>query len=105
MSKKQKRSNNHQKNNITKGIFTVLEQDSNKPFTYKDIAEKLQILDATSRNILIKKLVSLKEQKRISEPTRGYYQAITNDKTKQYHEGTVDITGKGNAYIIIDGFE
>ena len=105
MSKKQKRSKNHQKNNITKGIFTVLEQDSNKPFTYKDIAEKLQILDATSRNILIKKLVSLKEQKRISEPTRGYYQAITNDKTKQYHEGTVDITGKGNAYIIIDGFE
>lgn len=105
MSKKQKRYKNHQKNNITKGIFTVLEQDSNKPFTYKDIAEKLQILDATSRNILIKKLVSLKEQKRISEPTRGYYQAITNDKTKQYHEGTVDITGKGNAYIIIDGFE
>jgi ribonuclease R/exosome complex exonuclease DIS3/RRP44 len=105
MSKKQKRSKNHQKNNITKGIFTVLEQDSNKPFTYKDIAEKLQILDATNRNILIKKLVSLKEQKRILEPTRGYYQAIINEKTKQYHEGTVDITGKGNAYIIIDGFE
>ena len=41
MSKKQKRSKNHQKNNITKGIFTVLEQESNKPFTYKDIAEKL----------------------------------------------------------------
>ena len=105
MSKKQKRSKNHQKNNITKGIFTVLEQESNKPFTYKDIAEKLQILDAADRNILIKKLVSLKEQKRISEPTRGHYQALANDKTKQYHEGSVDITGKGNAYIIIDGFE
>ena len=26
MSKKQKRSKNHQKNNITKGIFTVLER-------------------------------------------------------------------------------
>jgi len=35
MSKKQKRSKNHQKNNITKGIFTVLEQESNKPFNIK----------------------------------------------------------------------
>ena len=46
MSKKQKRSKNHQKNNITKGIFTVLEQESNKPFTYKDIAEKLLTADS-----------------------------------------------------------
>lgn len=105
MSKKNKRSKNHQKNSITKGIFTVLEQDANKQFTYKDIAERLQITDTTQRNILIKKLVSLKEQKRISETKRGYYQAIVTDKTKQYHEGKVDITGKGNAYIIVDGFE
>jgi len=105
MSKEKSSSKNHQKNTLVKGIFTVLEQSASESFTYKDIAQKLNITDTTNRNTLIKKLVSLKEQRRILEPTKGFYQAVEKDQTKQYHEGRVDITGKGNAYIIIEGFD
>ena len=105
MSRKKKRAQKHEKNNIVKSLFTVLEQNVDSSFTYKQIAEKLQITDATSRNTLIKKLVSLKEQKRILEPKKGFYQAVKKELSKSYHEGVVDITSNGNAYIIVEGFE
>ncbi|SIQ03324.1 ribonuclease R [Maribacter ulvicola] len=103
MSKKNKKAKNHRKIEITRGIFTVLEKEPNKSFNYKQIAAKLNITDAQDRNTLIKRLTELKEKKRIQEVDRGQYKVLEN--TKSYHEGTVDLTGKGNAYIIIDGME
>ncbi|MFS4492718.1 ribonuclease R [Maribacter sp. 2308TA10-17] len=103
MSKKNKKAKNHRKNEITKGIFTVLEKEQNKSFNYKQIAAKIGITDAHDRNVLIKKLVQLKESKRIVEEGRGSYKAIPSTKT--YHTGIVDITGRGNAYIIIEGMD
>lgn len=103
MSKRNKKARNHKTNEITKGIFTVLEQEPNKSFNYKQIAAKTGITDAQDRNTLIKKLVQLKEKKRIREVDRGTYQVLQDTKT--YHEGRVDITGRGNAYIIIEGME
>ncbi|MFS4466212.1 ribonuclease R [Maribacter sp. 2210JD10-5] len=103
MSKRNKKARNHRKNEITKGIFTVLEKDPEKSFNYKQIAAKIGITDANERNVLIKRLIQLKEKKRIKEVERGKYGVIAD--TKSYHEGSVDITGKGNAYIVIDGFD
>ncbi len=103
MSKKNKKAKNHRKNEITKGIFTVLEKEPNKSFNYKQIAAKNNITDAHDRNVLIKKLVQLKESKRIVEESRGSYKALPSTKT--YHKGTVDVTGRGNAYIIIEGMD
>lgn len=103
MSKKNKKAKNHRKNEITKGIFTVLEKEQNKSFNYKQIAAKIGVTDAHERNVLIKRLVQLKEKKRIVEESRGRYKAIASTKT--YHTGTVDITGRGNAYIIIEGMD
>ncbi len=103
MRKKKKGTNNQLKNEITKGIFTVLEKNPNKSFNYKQIAAKIGITDASGRNILIKRLVQLKEKKRIVEESRGNYKAIASTKT--YHTGKVDITGKGNAYIVIEGID
>ena len=45
MSKKKKRAKNQLKNEITKGIFTVLEAEPNKSFNYKQVASKLSIND------------------------------------------------------------
>jgi len=101
--KKNKKAKNHRKNEITKGIFTVLEKDPKKSFNYKQIASKIGVTDAHDRNTLIKRLVQLKEKKRIIEVERGSYKAIPSTKT--YHTGTVDITGRGNAYIIIEGMD
>ncbi|MEK6152878.1 ribonuclease R [Flavobacteriaceae bacterium 3-367] len=98
MSKKQKRTKSQRKNEITKGIFTVLEKEANKTYNYKQIAAKLNIQDPSGRNQLIKSLVQLKEKKRILEVSRGQYQALATAKTS--HSGKVDITARGNAYII-----
>lgn len=103
MSKRKKKAKNHRKNEITRGIFTVLEKEPNKSFNYKQIAEKIGVDDAQDRNSLIQRLVQLKEKKRIIEESRGNYKAILSTKT--YHTGTVDITGRGNAYIVIEGMD
>ena len=107
MSKKNKKAKNHRKNEITKGIFTVLEKEQDKSFNYKQIAAKIGVTDAHERNMLIQRLVQLKEKKRIIEESRGNYKAIasSNKSTKTYHTGTVDITGRGNAYIVIEGMD
>jgi len=103
MSKKNKKAKNHRNNEITKGIFTVLEKEPSKSFNHKQIAAKIGVTDAHDRNQLIQRLVQLKEKKRIIEEDRGNYKAIASTKT--YHTGTVDITGRGNAYIVIEGME
>jgi ribonuclease R len=103
MSKKKKKARNHRKNELTKGIFTVLEKEPKKSFTYKQIASRIGVTDAHERNELIKKLSQLKESKRVLEETRGHYRVIAS--TKKYHTGTVDITGRGNAYIVIEGMD
>jgi len=88
MSNRNKKARNHRRNEITKGIFTVLEKEPKKSFNYKQIAAKIGITDASDRNNLIKRLVQLKEKKRIREVSRGNYQMLENTKT--YHEGVVD---------------
>ncbi|SEB63800.1 RNAse R [Maribacter dokdonensis] len=103
MSKRNKKAKNHRKNEITKGIFTVLEKQPNKSFNYKQIAAKINITDAQDRNTLIKRLTQLKEKKRIQEVDRGQFKVLENTKT--YYEGTVDLTGKGHAYIVVDGMD
>ncbi|MFV1449180.1 ribonuclease R [Maribacter sp. HS] len=103
MSKRNKKAKNHRKNEITKGIFTVLEKEPNKSFNYKQIAAKINITDAQDRNTLIKRLTQLKEKKRIQEVDRGQFKVLENTKT--YYEGTVDLTGKGHAYIVVDGID
>ena len=103
MSNRNKKARNHKTNEITKGIFTVLEKEPNKTFNYKQIAAKIGVTETQDRNTLIKRLVQLKEKKRIKEVDRGNYQMI--DDVRTYHEGKVDITGRGNAYIVIEGMD
>ena len=102
MSKKKKRAKGHKKNEITKGIFNVLEKEPSKSFNYKQVASKLDLIDTESRNLLIRRLGELKNEKRILENTRGKYQAITNG---EYYQGKVDITARGNAYVVVDELE
>ncbi|NJB71463.1 ribonuclease R/exosome complex exonuclease DIS3/RRP44 [Saonia flava] len=103
MTKRNKRAKSQRKNEITKGIFTVLEKEPKKNFNYKQIAAKLGIDNANDRNELIKRLVQLKEKRRIEEIDPGRYKAIAD--TKSYHTGRIDITGRGNAYVIIEGMD
>ncbi|MBT8281355.1 MAG: ribonuclease R [Muriicola sp.] len=102
MAKKKKRANQHRKNEITRGIFEVLEKEPNKSFNYKQIASKLDISDTEGRNILIKRLGQLKAKERIREFERGKYKSLEN---KFLHEGKIEVTARGNAYVIVDGLD
>ena len=73
MSKKKKRNRSQRKNEITKGIFTVLEKEPSQSFNYKQIASQLGITDTQDRNDLIKRLGQLKASDRIIEEDRGKY--------------------------------
>lgn len=102
MSRKKKRDQDHKKNEITKGIFSVLEADPSQSFNYKQIASKLGIDDTTGRNLLIKKLDQLTEKKRIEEVEKGKYKIILN---KNYFDGVIEVTGRGNAYVVCDDLD
>ena len=102
MSKKKKRTNNHRKNEITKGIFQVLENEPNKSFNYKQIASKLNISDTEGRNILIKRLGQLHAKDRIKEIEKGKFSSL---QEKAIHEGKIEITARGNAYVVVEGLD
>lgn len=103
MSKKRKRARSQRKNEITKGIFTVLEAEPKKSFNYKQIATKLGITDTRERNELIKRLGQLKAKDRIIEKERGKFQKTTSNGVTL--TGKVDLATNGNAYIIVVGVD
>ncbi len=103
MSKKKKRARSQRKNEITKGIFEVLEKEPGKSFNYKQIASKLGITEAQDRNELIRRLGQLKQKERILEVERGKFQKMAS--LEKLYTGRVDLTTNGNAYIIIEDLE
>jgi len=103
MTKKKKRkSSNNKISNLTNTILSILKKERNQSFNYKQIASKLGVNDASSRNQIIKKLAQLKAKQEIEEVDRGKFKAIVNN---EYHTGILDLAAKGNGYIISDDFE
>ncbi|MBC2843898.1 ribonuclease R [Winogradskyella flava] len=100
--KKKRKSRNNKISNLTNTILSILKKERNKSFNYKQIASKLGVNDASSRNQIIKKLQQLKAKQEIEEVERGKFKAIV---TTEYHTGILDLSAKGNGYIICDEFE
>ncbi|MBC3845776.1 ribonuclease R [Winogradskyella echinorum] len=100
--KKKRRSSNNKISNLTNTILSILKKDRNQSFNYKQIAAKLGVNDASSRNQIIKKLAQLKAKQEIEEVDRGKFKAIVNT---EYYTGILDLGSKGNGYIISDDFE
>lgn len=87
---------------LSRKILQLLNQSPNKEYNYKQIAAKLQIIDATGRNQIVQKLEALKLQKKIEEVNKGKFKIIPLQK---YYIGTLDVTSNGNAYFICDDFD
>ena len=103
MSKKRKgKSKKSGISNLTNTILSILKKDRNQAFNYKQIAAKLGVNDASSRNQIIKTLAKLAVKEEIQEVDRGKFKAIVN---AEYHIGILDLAAKGNGYIICDDFE
>lgn len=102
MSKKNKRAKKQRKNEITKGIFSILNKNKKQSFNYKQIASQLGITDAADRNLLIKILGDLSEKDKVETAGRGKYKAAPG---KNYFTGTVSITRKGTASVISEALD
>lgn len=103
MAKRKKRkSSKHKISNLTNTILSILKKDRNQSFNYKQIAAKLGVNDASSRNQIIKTLAKLAARQEIEQVDRGKFKAIVNT---EYHIGIVDIASRGSGYIISDDFD
>ena len=87
---------------LTRNIFRVLNQDSEKSFNYKQIAAKINVEDTDGKNQVIKKLAELATNQKIIEVERGKFKINVDRK---YHVGKIDLTSSGNGYFICDDFE
>ena len=87
---------------LTRNIFKILNEDSDKFYNYKQIASKMGISDTDGKTQILKKLAELTANKKIKEVDRGKFQ-INEDR--KYSLGTLDITSNGNGYFISDDYE
>ncbi|MFI1744707.1 ribonuclease R [Thalassobellus sediminis] len=102
MTRKKKGKSKKGISNLTNTILGILKKDRNQSFNYKQIAAKLGVNDASSRNQIIKTLAKLAAKQEIEQVERGKFKAIVN---AEYYTGRLDLAAKGNGYIICDEFE
>ncbi len=87
---------------LTRNIFRILNEDSNKSYNYKQIAAKMGVIDTDGKTQIIKKLAELTSNQKIKETDRGKFQINENRK---YHIGKLDLTSNGNGYFICEDFD
>ena len=102
MPKRKKKKKNNKIKGLGESIIKILRKANSKPYNYKQIAAKLGLDDPNSRNQITKKLKQLTAKGTINEVERGKYVIAPS---KNYYTGVVDITSRGQGYIIVDGLE
>ena len=71
MSKKKFKQKKKKNKDYSKDILVILQKNSGKSFSWKQIAEKLKATSTEMRNDLIISLAKLVKQSHISEITQG----------------------------------
>ncbi|WNH08679.1 ribonuclease R family protein [Thalassobellus suaedae] len=102
MTRKKKGKSNKGISNLSNTILSILKKDRNQSYNYKQIAAKLGVNDASSRNQIIKTLAKLAAKQDIEQVERGKFKAIVNT---EYYTGKLDLAAKGNGYVICDEFD
>ncbi len=88
--------------NLENKILQIFNQNANKILNYKQVAGRLEIDESNGRNQIIRKLSELKNQGRLEETSPGKF--VIKDQS-HYFEGIVDITSRGNAYVVCEELE
>ena len=99
---KKRKTSNTKISNLTHTILGIFKKDRTQIYNYKQIAAKLGVNDASSRNQIIKTLAKLAAKEEIEQVDRGKFKAVVNT---QYHTGILDMSARGSGYIITDDFE
>ena len=104
MTKKKKTSKKHSFNKLSlvKGVMKVFRLNPKKTFNYKQLCKELEIKDDNIRKIIIPILIELHQEDKLIEVQRGRYRYR---KAIVTIEGVVEVTAKGNAYVIVEGMD
>ncbi|GGD80317.1 ribonuclease R [Planktosalinus lacus] len=103
MSAKKKRKKSTNKiPNLSESILKILLLNPSNSFNYKQIGAKMGLDDPSSRNQIIKKLKELLGKQQIEEIDKGKYRI---KKGNQYHTGKLDMTTRGQGYVVVEGLE
>lgn len=102
MRSKKKSKNTPQPESLTQDILSIFRANEDKTFNYKDITQRLQITDANGRNRVIRTLAQQTMKGKLKQIEKGKYQL---DGSTDYYEGVVDMTSRGDAYILVEGLE
>jgi len=100
--KKKRKSSKNKISNLTNTILSILKKERNKSFNYKQIAAIIGVNDASSRNQIIKTLAKLAAKQEIEQVDRGKFKAVVS---AEYYTGILDLSSKGNGYVICDAFD
>src|SRR5690625_2595481 len=107
MSKKQKNKfkagkKSGKPENFSSRILSVLRKSPKESLNYKQIAARIGVQDAHSRNQIIKNLAQLVSKSKIDPVARGKYKIAGNP---EYVEGVLDMASSGVGYVIVEGLE
>ncbi|WP_010228190.1 ribonuclease R [Gillisia marina] len=102
MNRKNKGSNPRNEGKLSKSILDILRKSPSTDFNYKQIAAKLDLTDASSRNKIIKNLAQLAAKKQIEEVQTGKFKMGGNP---EYYQGKLDMTTKGFGYVVVDDMD
>ena len=98
MARGRKKNKKKDKINLKKELLLLLETASSRGFNYKELAAKLNIVDPTGRNLIIRNLQELAAKGILSEVERGRYILLVASQT---YEGVIQINLQGNGYVDI----
>ena len=102
MSKKKFKQKKKKTKDFSRDILVILQKNSGKSFSWKQIAEKLKATSTEMRNDIIASLARLVKQSHINETSQGHFQA---QGATYYHQGVVDMASNGNAYVVCEDLD
>ena len=102
MSKKKFKQKKKKNKDFSRDILVILQKNSSKSFSWKQIAEKLKATSTEMRNDIIASLARLVKQSHINETSQGHFQA---QGATYYHQGVVDMASNGNAYVVCEDLD
>ena len=88
--------------NLTENILKILLLHPTQFLNYKQLAAKLGVDDANSRNQIIKQLKDLQLKDKIEEVERGKYRI---KKGRDYITGVLDMSSRGQGYVVCEDLD
>ncbi len=102
MSKQHKNNAGGFKTNLVQQIITIFDKNPTQTFNYKQISQVFGFKDISNKKLVTIILEELTNQGKLREIKRGSFKL---NSSKSLIEGTIDMTSRGAAYLIVPDAE